>query len=188
MSKPRPFEGPCTICVRWPGPASCVLRCVELSNACRRKWMRFATVACIRSGPTVLGRKPDAHLEGLCARRANPPCLLRLHYAVRRAFTPVLLAEHHASSCSVHACSGRGCERLLRQQLGANRKIRGAQMPSTPVKPEQFEFSPKGITHKPTGASFKPLPDQPSSGHLMTASSEMSSQTERIIARTKCTA
>jgi hypothetical protein len=39
-------------------------------------------------------------------------------------------------------------------------------MPSTPVKPDQFEVSAKGIIHKPTGASFKPFPGQPSSGHI----------------------
>jgi hypothetical protein len=36
----------------------------------------------------------------------------------------------------------------------------------TPVRQDQFEISPKGITHKPTGASFTPYPGEPSSGTM----------------------
>ena len=37
---------------------------------------------------------------------------------------------------------------------------------STRVKPDQFEISNEGITHKPTGARFRHYPGQPSSGNL----------------------
>ena len=37
-------------------------------------------------------------------------------------------------------------------------------MPSTPVQRDQFEVSPKGITHKPTGATYTPHPGAPFSG------------------------
>ena len=37
---------------------------------------------------------------------------------------------------------------------------------SAPVRRDQFEISPKGITHKPTGASFIPDPGEPGWGHL----------------------
>jgi hypothetical protein len=36
----------------------------------------------------------------------------------------------------------------------------------SPVRRDQFEISPKGITHKPTGASFIPDPGEPGWGHL----------------------
>jgi hypothetical protein len=39
-------------------------------------------------------------------------------------------------------------------------------MTSTPVREDQFEISPDGITHKPTGASFDPYPGEPNSGHM----------------------
>jgi hypothetical protein len=39
-------------------------------------------------------------------------------------------------------------------------------MPSTPVRSDQFEISPEGITHTPTGASFTPYPGEPRSGHM----------------------
>jgi hypothetical protein len=39
-------------------------------------------------------------------------------------------------------------------------------MPSIPAQKDQFEISAKGITHKPTGASFTPYPGQPNSGHM----------------------
>jgi hypothetical protein len=37
---------------------------------------------------------------------------------------------------------------------------------SAPVRRDQFEISPKVITHKPTGASFIPDPDEPGWGRL----------------------
>lgn len=37
---------------------------------------------------------------------------------------------------------------------------------TTPARKDQFEISPKGITHQPTGASFTPYPGQPNSGHM----------------------
>jgi len=37
-------------------------------------------------------------------------------------------------------------------------------MPSTPVQRDQFEFSRKGITHKPTGSTYTPHPGAPFSG------------------------
>lgn len=37
---------------------------------------------------------------------------------------------------------------------------------SAPVRRDQFEISPKGITHMPTGASFIPDPGEPAWGHL----------------------
>jgi hypothetical protein len=37
---------------------------------------------------------------------------------------------------------------------------------SAPVRRDQFEISPKGITHKPTGASFISDPGEPGWGHL----------------------
>jgi hypothetical protein len=37
---------------------------------------------------------------------------------------------------------------------------------STPVRSDQFEISPKGITHKPTGATFTPHPGSPHSGTM----------------------
>jgi hypothetical protein len=35
---------------------------------------------------------------------------------------------------------------------------------STPVRRDQFEISPKGITHKPTGAKYTPHPGAPHVG------------------------
>ena len=37
---------------------------------------------------------------------------------------------------------------------------------STPVRRDQFEISPKGITHKPTGATYTPHPGAPHSGPM----------------------
>ena len=37
---------------------------------------------------------------------------------------------------------------------------------STAVAQDQYEISPKGITHKPTSASFTPYPGQPNSGNM----------------------
>jgi hypothetical protein len=37
-------------------------------------------------------------------------------------------------------------------------------MSSTPVQRDQFEVSPKGITHKPTGSTYTPHPGAPYSG------------------------
>jgi hypothetical protein len=39
-------------------------------------------------------------------------------------------------------------------------------MSSTPVQRDQFEVSPKGITHKPTGATYTPHPGAPYSGNM----------------------
>jgi hypothetical protein len=39
-------------------------------------------------------------------------------------------------------------------------------MSSTPVQRDQFAVSPKGITHKPTGAAYTPHPDAPYSGNM----------------------
>lgn len=40
-------------------------------------------------------------------------------------------------------------------------------MTSTPVDPDQFEITDKGITHKPTGCTFTPHPGQPMSGNML---------------------
>ena len=37
---------------------------------------------------------------------------------------------------------------------------------STPVRRDQFEISPKGITHTPTGAKYSPHPGAPLSGNM----------------------
>lgn len=37
---------------------------------------------------------------------------------------------------------------------------------STPVHRDQFEISPKGIAHKPTGATYTPHPGAPYSGTM----------------------
>jgi hypothetical protein len=37
---------------------------------------------------------------------------------------------------------------------------------STPVRRDQFEISPKGITHTPTGAKYSPHPGAPHSGSM----------------------
>jgi len=37
---------------------------------------------------------------------------------------------------------------------------------STPVRRDQFEISPKGITHKPTRATYTPHPGAPYSGTM----------------------
>ena len=39
-------------------------------------------------------------------------------------------------------------------------------MSLTPVLRDQFEVSPKGITHKPTGATYTPHPGAPYSGTI----------------------
>jgi hypothetical protein len=39
-------------------------------------------------------------------------------------------------------------------------------MSRTPVKPEQFEITDQGITHKPTGCTFTPHLGQPMSGNM----------------------
>jgi hypothetical protein len=39
-------------------------------------------------------------------------------------------------------------------------------MSPTPVQRDQFEVSPKGITHKPTGATYTPHPGAPYSGSM----------------------
>ena len=39
-------------------------------------------------------------------------------------------------------------------------------MSSTPVQRDQFEVSPKGITHKPTGTTYTPHPGAPYSGNM----------------------
>jgi hypothetical protein len=39
-------------------------------------------------------------------------------------------------------------------------------MSSTPVLQDQFEISPKGITHKPTGATYTPHSGAPYSGTI----------------------
>ena len=36
----------------------------------------------------------------------------------------------------------------------------------TPVRRDQFEISPKGITHTPTGAKYTPHPGAPHSGTI----------------------
>ncbi len=41
-----------------------------------------------------------------------------------------------------------------------------AAMPSKPVTRDQFEISIRGITHKPTGATFTPYPGSPLSGRM----------------------
>jgi hypothetical protein len=49
------------------------------------------------------------------------------------------------------------------------RRDRGWQerkMSSTPIQRDQFEVSPKGITHKPTGATYTPHPGAPYSGNM----------------------
>jgi hypothetical protein len=43
---------------------------------------------------------------------------------------------------------------------------RAAEMASKPVTRDQFEISPRGITHKPTGATYTPLPGSPFSGTM----------------------
>jgi hypothetical protein len=40
------------------------------------------------------------------------------------------------------------------------------KMSSTPVQRDQFEVSPKGITHKPTGATYTPHAGAPYSGNM----------------------
>ena len=40
------------------------------------------------------------------------------------------------------------------------------KMSSTPVQRDQFEVSLKGITHKPTGATYIPHPGAPYSGNM----------------------
>jgi hypothetical protein len=37
---------------------------------------------------------------------------------------------------------------------------------SSPVRRDQFEISPKGIAHKPTGATYTPHPGAPHSGTI----------------------
>jgi hypothetical protein len=37
---------------------------------------------------------------------------------------------------------------------------------SAPVRRDQFEISPKGITHLPTGATYSPHPGAPHSGRM----------------------
>jgi hypothetical protein len=39
-------------------------------------------------------------------------------------------------------------------------------MSSMPVQRDQFEVSPKGITHKPTGTTYTPHPAAPYSGSM----------------------
>jgi hypothetical protein len=39
-------------------------------------------------------------------------------------------------------------------------------MASTPVQRDQFEVSPKGIIHKPTGATYTPHAGAPYSGNM----------------------
>jgi hypothetical protein len=39
-------------------------------------------------------------------------------------------------------------------------------MSSTPVQRDQFEVSPKRISHKPTGATYIPHPGAPYSGNM----------------------
>ena len=39
-------------------------------------------------------------------------------------------------------------------------------MTTTPVKPEQFEITEEGITHKPTGCTFTSHPGNPLSGSM----------------------
>jgi hypothetical protein len=39
-------------------------------------------------------------------------------------------------------------------------------MSSTPAQRDQFEVSPKGITHKPTGATYTPHAGAPYSGNM----------------------
>ncbi|MGY3239976.1 hypothetical protein ACVMAJ_006866 [Bradyrhizobium sp. USDA 4448] len=39
-------------------------------------------------------------------------------------------------------------------------------MPSMPIQRDQFEVSPNGITHKPTGATYTPHPGAPFSGTI----------------------
>ena len=41
-----------------------------------------------------------------------------------------------------------------------------AQMGSKPVSREQFEINARGITHKPTGATYTPLPGSPFAGTM----------------------
>jgi hypothetical protein len=41
-----------------------------------------------------------------------------------------------------------------------------AQVGSKPVTREQFEITVRGITHKPTGATFTPDPSNPFSGTM----------------------
>jgi hypothetical protein len=39
-------------------------------------------------------------------------------------------------------------------------------MANKPVTRDQFEISARGITHKPTGATYSPLPGSPFSGRV----------------------
>jgi hypothetical protein len=40
------------------------------------------------------------------------------------------------------------------------------KMSSTPVQRDQFQISPKGITHAPTGATYTPYPGAPQFGNI----------------------
>lgn len=46
---------------------------------------------------------------------------------------------------------------------------RGRTMARTPVKPDQFEITVNGITHKPTGCTFTAYPGQAMSGNMRIA-------------------
>ena len=48
-----------------------------------------------------------------------------------------------------------------------------AQMGSKPVTTDQFEISARAITHKPTGATYTPLPDSPFAGTMAICRSEV---------------
>jgi hypothetical protein len=45
-------------------------------------------------------------------------------------------------------------------------RVYNATMTRTPVKPEQFEITETGITHKPTGCTFTSHPGSPWSGTM----------------------
>jgi hypothetical protein len=56
---------------------------------------------------------------------------------------------------------------------------------SAPVRRDQFEISPKGITHKPTGANFIPDPGEPGWGYLDPGKLGMRFQTVMTMSRRK---
>jgi hypothetical protein len=55
-------------------------------------------------------------------------------------------------------------------------------MSSTPVQRDQFEVSPKGITHQPTGATYIPTPAPPIRETSILVSLETCCRMAKIIA------
>ena len=53
-----------------------------------------------------------------------------------------------------------------RQRRRRDKGWQERKMSSTPVQRDQFEVSPKGITHKPTGATYTPHRGAPYSGNM----------------------